>query len=271
MAASIAAHGVLLWLALALRPAPDLIVIRPTTTRITLTAPRMRPSSRPPRNVPGAMAIKPSPESQSKQPARTFAAPTASSVHPARQEVVLPEVTVPALVPPAAPVATPVSTTLPGAPVVLGKLSGAAAVSAEDSVRRQVQSSGFGSEVAAEPALQRSLVARAGFGEAPAAATSQPVRVTPTPRATAVEIISKPRPVYTEEARRLHIEGEVLLEVLFSATGDARVLRVIQGLGYGLDRAASDSVSRIGYRPATREGEPIDQTATVHIVFQLAY
>lgn len=88
---------------------------------------------------------------------------------------------------------------------------------------------------------------------------------------TPVEILTKPRPVYTDEARRLHIEGEVLLEILFTASGEVRVLRVIEGLGHGLDNAAVESASRIAYRPATRAGEAIDQTANVRIVFQLAY
>jgi TonB family protein len=92
----------------------------------------------------------------------------------------------------------------------------------------------------------------------------------PTP-ATAVEILSKPRPLYTEEARRLRIEGEVLLEVLFTASGHARVERILSGLGHGLDEAATASATQIQFRPALRAGQPIDQTAIVHITFQLAY
>jgi protein TonB len=88
---------------------------------------------------------------------------------------------------------------------------------------------------------------------------------------TPIQILSKPRPAYTEEARRSRIEGEVLLEVLFTAEGKPRVLRVVQGLGHGLEAAATESASRIEYRPATRGGELVDQVATVHIVFQLAY
>ena len=49
------------------------------------------------------------------------------------------------------------------------------------------------------------------------------------------EVISKPTPAYTAEARNLRIEGEVVLEVVFEASGKLRVLRVVQGLGHGLD------------------------------------
>ena len=89
--------------------------------------------------------------------------------------------------------------------------------------------------------------------------------------ATQVEILSKPRPVYTDEGRRLQIEGEVLVELLFSAAGEARVLRMVRGLGHGLDENAIAAAQGIRFRPALSRGMPVDTTAIVHIVFQLAY
>jgi TonB family protein len=85
------------------------------------------------------------------------------------------------------------------------------------------------------------------------------------------EILSKPKPVYTEEARRLRIEGDVLLEVFFGASGQLRVLRVMQGLGHGLDEAAIEAARLVTFRPASRGGIAVDQTATLRVVFQLAY
>jgi TonB family protein len=88
---------------------------------------------------------------------------------------------------------------------------------------------------------------------------------------TAVEILEKPKPKYTDEARRLGIEGEVLVEALFPASGPARVLRLIRGLGHGLDENAQVAAQSIHFRPATRAGQPVDSTAVVHIVFQIAF
>jgi TonB family protein len=85
-----------------------------------------------------------------------------------------------------------------------------------------------------------------------------------------VEIVSKPTPAYTEEARRLRVEGVVLLEVLFEASGRLRVLRVLQGLGHGLDEAAVEATHNIKYKSARREGRAVDHTATLRVVFQLA-
>ena len=86
-----------------------------------------------------------------------------------------------------------------------------------------------------------------------------------------VEVLSKPNPVYTEEARNLKLEGEVLLEMSFSASGTLQVNRVVRGLGHGLDEAAVAAAKKIRFKPALRNGQPVDSTAIVHVVFQLAY
>ena len=88
---------------------------------------------------------------------------------------------------------------------------------------------------------------------------------------TAVEITFKPNPVYTQDARDLKLEGEVLLEVEFSAAGQLHVNRVVKGLGHGLDEAAVAAANKIRFKPATRGGQAVDSTAIVHVVFQLAY
>jgi TonB family protein len=91
------------------------------------------------------------------------------------------------------------------------------------------------------------------------------------PAATSVEITYKPNPVYTEEARNLKLEGEVLLEVMFGANGQLHVNRVVKGLGHGLDEAAIAAANKMRFKPAMRSGQPMDSNAIVHVVFQLAY
>jgi TonB family protein len=87
----------------------------------------------------------------------------------------------------------------------------------------------------------------------------------------AVEITYKPNPVYTDEARAMRLEGEVLLEVQFSANGHLHVNRVLRGLGHGLDEAAVTAANKMRFKAATRSGQPVDSTAVVHVVFALAY
>jgi TonB family protein len=136
------------------------------------------------------------------------------------------------------------------------------------------RASGFG-DSASPPALApaRRAIENGGFGDATVAAAPPLASAKPTGLAafTAVEILYKPRPRYSEEGRRLQIEGEVLVEMLFGASGQTRVLRVIRGLGHGLDENAIAAAGEIRFRPALRGGAPVDYAATVHIVFQLAY
>src|SRR5258708_35347626 len=88
---------------------------------------------------------------------------------------------------------------------------------------------------------------------------------------TPIEITFKPNPVYTDEARSLKLEGEVLLEVSFGANGTLHVNRVVRGLGHGLDEAAIAAANKMRFKPATRGGQPVDSTAVVHVTFQMAY
>ena len=90
------------------------------------------------------------------------------------------------------------------------------------------------------------------------------------PATTPVEITFKPQPVYTEQARSLKLEGEVLLEVLFSANGTLHVNRVVRGLGHGLDDAAIAAANKMRFKPSLRMGQPVDSTAIVHVTFQIA-
>ncbi|MGD0567553.1 MAG: energy transducer TonB [Candidatus Sulfotelmatobacter sp.] len=91
------------------------------------------------------------------------------------------------------------------------------------------------------------------------------------PATTPVEITFKPQPVYTDEARGLKLEGEVLLEVMFGANGTLHVNRVVRGLGHGLDEAAMAAANKMRFKPAQRMGQPVDSTAIVHVTFQMAY
>ncbi len=113
------------------------------------------------------------------------------------------------------------------------------------------------------------IVHTGAFGE-PAVATSQPSRPRSIePVFTPVEILYKPKPTYTQEARNLKLEGEVSLDVIFLSTGSIRILRVVHGLGHGLDEAAQQAALQVRFRPATRGGVPVDTNATIHITFEL--
>jgi protein TonB len=118
--------------------------------------------------------------------------------------------------------------------------------------RAGVLQGSFSSDLAAEPA-------------------SKPRGPSQAPPGTPVHITDKPRPVYTPEGRAKKIEGEVLLEVVFRASGEVQVQSVLRGLGYGLDESAENAARQIKFRPAQKNGQSIDSAAVIHIVFELAY
>ncbi|HKM85396.1 MAG TPA: energy transducer TonB [Terriglobales bacterium] len=142
--------------------------------------------------------------------------------------------------------------------------------------RGVVASTGFGSGVATGNSSgvsgSRGTVRQGAFGDADVVAASQPKTKTvdPVVNTLPVEITYKPRPVYTDEGRQLKIEGEVLLEVVFSANGQIRILKVVRGLGHGLDESAVRAAEKIQFKPALKDGHPADFEAVLHIEFQLA-
>lgn len=113
-------------------------------------------------------------------------------------------------------------------------------------------------------------VRSSGFGDTVAAAAPQRSNLPAAPAAfTPVEILFKPKPSYSQEARSLGLEGQVQLEVVFQASGAVRVVRVIKGLGHGLDEAAQQAATQVRFKPATRSGAPVDTNATISITFEL--
>jgi TonB family protein len=87
---------------------------------------------------------------------------------------------------------------------------------------------------------------------------------------TQLRVLFKPPVRYTVEARALHIQGNVVLRVTFLASGQVVVDSIIHGLGHGLDQEAWREAEKIRFRPATRNGRPVNLTTNIIITFQLA-
>jgi TonB family protein len=155
------------------------------------------------------------------------------------------------------------------APVTSGGFGSATAVPREAATGAVVTGAFNSGPSAPRAALAFGDVQTSGFDRRPSApARSSPAPAPPTGRP--VEIVFKPTPEYTDEARLARIEGTVSLELEFTAVGDVRVLRVLRGLGYGLDEAARRAALRIRFKPAQSDVGPIDSRATVHITFRLS-
>jgi len=143
--------------------------------------------------------------------------------------------------------------------------------------RGVVASAGFGSGIATGDnsggvSASRGTVRQGGFGDADVVKNTGPRSSSSEAAVKTVpaEITFKPRPAYTEEGRQLKIEGEVLIDVVFTANGQVRIMKVVQGLGHGLDESAVRAAEKIQFKPALKDGRPSDFEAVVHVVFQLA-
>jgi TonB family protein len=134
-------------------------------------------------------------------------------------------------------------------------------------------SAGFGNGVAVGTAGggSRSGVQQGVFADEEAATAPRVKQTAAVSNTKPAEILFKPKPVYTSEARDKKIEGDVRLQVIFSAAGDVKVEKVVQGLGYGLDESAEAAARQIRFHPALQDGQPVDFPAVIRITFELAY
>lgn len=159
--------------------------------------------------------------------------------------------------------------TLPGGPGYGNGTGG------DKGIRGTVASTGFGNGTAVPPTGngKKGSIQSGGFGDATASASEAPKKKAANdgPADTPVTILDKPRPEYTADGRSLKLEGDVVIEVVFLASGKVVVNRVVSGLGHGLDENASRAAQQIRFKPALREGQPVDYPARVRIEFRLAY
>jgi TonB family protein len=141
-------------------------------------------------------------------------------------------------------------------------------------VRGTVASTGFGNGIANPPqgGGGKRTVQGTGFADQSVAAEAPKKKAAASDAApTMVDILEKPRPEYTAEGRNLKIEGDVVLDVVFLANGSVQVSHLVSGLGHGLDEAAVRAAQQIKFKPAKRDGQPVDFPARVRIEFRLAY
>jgi TonB family protein len=160
----------------------------------------------------------------------------------------------------------------PGAqspPVVaaLGNPNGGSQSSAPHGV---VGAAGIGTGSRSSSGTSSVKVASAGFADMTSTTTEHHVVNAPAPPATTPPVLlSHAQPEYTAEAKQLKIQGDVVLRVRITESGEMVVLSVLRGLGHGLDEAATRSAPTYKFRPATKGGHPVDFTTNVIIKFQL--
>jgi len=86
---------------------------------------------------------------------------------------------------------------------------------------------------------------------------------------SAPSCISCSAPEYTDPARRVPVEGAMVLWVIVNEEGKAEGLHVSEPLGMGMDDAAIDAVRGWRFKPAMRDGRPVSVFMTVEMHYHL--
>ena len=162
-----------------------------------------------------------------------------------------------------------------GSPALPGGEGYGNGTAGKNGIRGTVASTGFGNGTANPPPSggRKGTVVASGFADTTTATEAAPKKKQEAggPADTPIVVVDKPRPEYSAEARRLKIEGDVVLDMVFFANGTIQVNRVVSGLGHGLDEAAVRAAQQIKFKPAKRQSELVDFPARVRIEFRLAY
>jgi len=80
--------------------------------------------------------------------------------------------------------------------------------------------------------------------------------------------MEKADPKYPPGLIKEHVQGDVVLYAIIRKNGSVDSIQLVRGLDPELDHNAMEALSRWKFRPGTREGEPIDIEAVVHIPFK---
>jgi TonB family protein len=86
---------------------------------------------------------------------------------------------------------------------------------------------------------------------------------------SAPTVLYRIEPNYSEDARRARYQGSVVLSAIVRKDGSIQILKVLRGLGLGLDENAVEALKKWKFSPGTRSGEPVDVALNIEINFAL--
>ncbi len=103
-----------------------------------------------------------------------------------------------------------------------------------------------------------------GWGVDGGGSNKPPVRLSRQP-----QLIYKVEPEYSEDARKVHFQGTVVLAIEVDANGVPSKIRVVRSVGLGLDERAIQAVSKWKFRPAMSGDHSVAAPARVEVSFHL--
>lgn len=82
-------------------------------------------------------------------------------------------------------------------------------------------------------------------------------------------LLKEVRAQYSDQARRANLEGEVELEIVIRRDGTVGDVKILRGLGLGLNDQAVQAVRQWRFSPARLKGTPVDVIVEVSVEFRL--
>ena len=82
-------------------------------------------------------------------------------------------------------------------------------------------------------------------------------------------LIYSVEPEFSEEARKAKVEGNVLVNLWVGPDGLPSHVRVLRGVGMGLDEKALEAVRQYRFKPAMENGKPVLVQLNVEVNFQI--
>ncbi len=82
-------------------------------------------------------------------------------------------------------------------------------------------------------------------------------------------VLFAPEPEFSEEARKAKVAGNVLVYLQVDAQGHPTHVRVLRGIGLGLDEKAMEAVRQYKFKPAMENGHPVPVEMNVEVNFQI--
>jgi protein TonB len=86
---------------------------------------------------------------------------------------------------------------------------------------------------------------------------------------SAPEVLFAPEPEFSEEARKAKVAGIVTVYLQVDTNGNPTHVRVVRGIGMGLDEKAMEAVRKYKFRPAMENGKPVTVEMNVEVNFQI--
>lgn len=135
-----------------------------------------------------------------------------------------------------------------------------------DALRERAKEVTMKRHEAVAPAPAEPPAASPQTGEAGDAAPAAPLKVGGDVKAPVV--IKRVEPEYTEKAKAAHVAGIVIMQLTIDKSGRVTAAEVIKPLPFGLNQTALAAVKQWEFKPATRNGVPVDVIFLVTLNFR---